>query len=284
MEEASTIRALLDWVEDELGEMSESPRLDGEILLSHCLQKDRSYLFTWPDRTITAEQKDCFQDLVNRRLEPQPIAYLLGQREFYSLTLKTTPATLVPRPETELLVDTALDLIKGISRPCLLDLGTGTGAIPLAIKHQRPDASLLAVDVSEQALDVARTNSADLKLKVEFRLSDWFDAIDREMDGPFDLIASNPPYIAEQDPYLLQGDLPAEPLLALTSGPKGLDALIGIINDAPRFLKSGGWLILEHGYDQGEAVRHLMNGKYTGVRTLQDFNGLDRLTCGQYQP
>lgn len=283
MAEISTIRALLDWAEAELRVVSESPGLDGEILLSYCLQKDRSYLFTWPDRVMTAEQKTCFEELVHKRQQPQPVAYLLGQREFYSLSLRTTSATLVPRPETELLVDTALDLVGSISKPRILDLGTGTGAITLAIKQQRSDAYLLATDVSKEALEIARTNSDNLALNVEFRLSDWFGAIDRVQDAPFDLIVSNPPYIAEQDPCLERGDLPAEPRLALTSGPMGLDALTGIARDATDFLKTGGWLLLEHGFDQGEAVQALMQRNFISVRTLQDFNGLDRVTFGQFR-
>jgi release factor glutamine methyltransferase len=282
MLEGPTIRQLLDWSEAELISVSETPRLDSEVLLSHCLQKDRSYLFTWPDKQVSADQRACFEQLIHKRMAPQPIAYLLGQREFYSLELKTTPATLVPRPETELLVDTALDLIAGTQQPRILDLGTGTGAIPLAIKQQRPDAELVATDVSLEALDVARTNSADLKLEVEFRQSDWFGEFEKRRDAPFDVIVSNPPYIAEQDPYLFQGDLPAEPRLALTSGPSGLDALTTIIADAVGFLKAGGWLVLEHGYDQGKSVRALMQKEFSAAQTLQDFNGLDRVTFGQF--
>jgi release factor glutamine methyltransferase len=275
-----TIQQQLRWASGVLESITCSARLDSEILLAHCLQKDRSYLMTWPEQELQQQQLDCFQDLIRRRLQPQPVAYLTGFKEFYSLNLKTTPATLVPRPETEMLVDTVLQLIDGKTAPNILELGTGTGAIALAIKQSAAHSQLTATDISPDALAVARENAQQHHLQVAFIESDWFQAIPSE--PVFDVIVSNPPYIANADPYLSQGDLPAEPRLALTSGDDGLQALSHIIGSASQYLKPAAWLVLEHGYDQQDAVNELLfRAGFEHIQTLQDFNQLARLSMGQ---
>lgn len=276
----NSILQQLKWATGVLASITCSARLDSEILLAFCLQKDRSFLLTWPEMELTQQQQQCFQEMIRKRLQPQPIAYLTGEREFYSLTLKTTPATLVPRPETEMLVDKVLELTSHISSPEILELGTGTGAIALAIKQHAPHSQLLATDVSQSALEVAMHNARQLHLQVEFIVSDWFAAL--EQIRSFDVVVSNPPYIASHDPYLSQGDLPAEPLLALTSGDDGLQALTQIIKSASQYLKPAGWLVLEHGYDQQQPVSDLLYEQgYQQVATFNDFNDLPRMSVGQ---
>ncbi len=276
----NSIRQQLQWATGVLESITCSARLDSEILLAFCLQKERSYLMTWPELELTQQQLECFQGLIRKRLQPQPIAYLIGEKEFYSLTLKTTAATLVPRPETEMLVDKVLELTGNIAEPEILELGTGTGAIALSIKQHSPKSKILATDVSQAALDVAQVNAAQHHLDVEFILSDWFQGVNQQRR--FDVIVSNPPYIANHDPYLSQGDLPAEPQLALTSGDDGLQALTRIITSADLFLKPGGWLVLEHGYDQQQSVNNLFqNQGYAQVETLVDFNQLPRMSVAQ---
>ena len=275
-----SIRQQLDWAAGILESISCSARLDSEVLLAHCLQKNRSYLMTWPERELDQLQLSCFQELVRRRLQPLPIAYLVGEKEFYSLTLKTTPATLVPRPETEMLVDKVLQMTQTITTPRILELGTGTGAIALSIKQHSAGSEILATDVSTEALQVARENAQTHQLDIDFRLSDWFSEI--EPEPCFDVIVSNPPYIDELDPYLSQGDLPAEPRQALVSADHGMQALTEIIAKGKGYLKPGGWLVLEHGYDQREPVNQLLSAHgYVQVETFQDFNQLPRMSIGQ---
>jgi len=274
-----SIRQQLEWATQTLNSISCSARLDSEILLAHCLDKNRSYLLTWPEQALTTEQLDCFRELIGRRLQPQPVAYLIGYREFYSLELITTPATLVPRAETELLVDTVLGLIDGGSSVDILELGTGTGAIALAIKKHAGAASIVACDISADALAVARANAQKHHLDIEFVESDWYQTI---ASRKFDLIVSNPPYIAAADPYLSQGDLPAEPQQALTSGESGLEALEVIISNAAKYLKADGWIVLEHGYDQQSAVIGLLQeASFNSIRAVRDFNDLPRLTLAR---
>lgn len=276
---SESIKQLLEWATEQLYSNSCSARLDSEILLAHCLDKNRSYLLTWPEQIPTIEQQECLRELVRRRLQPQPVAYLVGHREFYSMQLITTPATLVPRPETELLVDTVLELIEGRSSVDILELGTGTGAIALALKKHAPAAQISATDISAEALAVARANAHKHQLEIEFIQSDWYQQTESRL---FDLIVSNPPYIAATDPYLSQGDLPAEPRQALSSGETGLEALELIINDATGHLKPAGWIVLEHGYDQQSSVTALLqDAHFKDIRTLRDFNHLPRLTLAR---
>lgn len=248
--------------------------------MAHCLGKSRSYLMTWPDQVLSKTELDCFHDLVHRRLQPQPVAYLIGKREFYSMEFETTPATLVPRPETELLVDTVLEKIAGLNAPKVLELGTGTGAIALAIKQHSPQCQVVATDVHPQTLAVAQSNAQKFGLEIEFVESDWYQGLGHRQS--FDIIVSNPPYIAADDPYLHQGDLPAEPVAALCSGQSGLEALRLIILGASRYLKAGGWLILEHGFGQAEAVAQLLSQQgYAQITLFRDFNDLPRMSIGQ---
>jgi release factor glutamine methyltransferase len=276
----NSIKQQLKWASGILESITCSARLDSEILLAYCLQKERSYLMTWPEMELTQQQLECFKELIRKRLQPQPVAYLTGEKEFYSLTLKTTAATLVPRPETEMLVDKVLELIGNIAEPEILELGTGTGAIALSIKQHSPESKILATDISQATLEVAMENAQRHHLNIEFTLSDWFKGLDQYRR--FDVIVSNPPYIANHDPYLSQGDLPAEPRLALTSGDDGMHALTRIITSADLFLKPGGWLVLEHGYDQQQSVNNLLqNQGYVQVKTLVDFNQLPRMSVAQ---
>ncbi len=275
----TTIRQQLAWATALFEAISDSARLDSEILLAHCLAQNRSYLMTWPERELAAGQLECFHALVQRRLEPQPVAYLVGSREFYSLQLETTPATLVPRPETELLVEKTLQLVAAIQSPSILELGTGTGAIALALKTHCPDCRVSATDFNHETLEVARRNADQHHLQVEFLQSDWYQSL--AADQRYDLIVSNPPYIAANDPYLSSGDLPAEPRHALCSGDSGLEALEIIIHGAGDHLHPGGWLVLEHGYDQQQEVQRLLSGQgFDQVETFNDFNDLPRVSLG----
>ena len=273
-----SIKRQLEWATNNLFSISCSAALDSEVLLAFCLSKNRSYLLTWPEKELTAEQLDCFREIIQKRLQPQPVAYLTGSREFYSMELNTTPATLVPRPETELIVDTVLDLTADFDTAKILEMGTGTGAIALALKKYKPDANLLATDFSQQALDVALSNAKKHDLTISFLQSNWYQHVPEQQ---FDVIVSNPPYIAADDPYLSQGDLPAEPLMALSSGETGLEALEIIIQDARSYLNKGGWIVLEHGYNQQQQVAEILekNG-FDSIKTLTDFNGLPRVSLG----
>jgi release factor glutamine methyltransferase len=256
------------------------PRLEAEVLLAHALNKTRSYLFAWPERTLTGEQQQRFQELVTRRRKGEPVAYLTGRREFWSLELQTTPAVLIPRPETELLVERALERIPSDSEYRIADLGTGSGAVAAAIAGERPQCRITATDLSSESLEVAASNFRWLKLNnIETAVGRWCDALPREKR--FELIVSNPPYVAEGDPYLLRGDLPWEPQQALRSGPDGLDDIRQIIQQSPAYLLTGGWLLLEHGFDQGTAVRGLLTeGGFGEITTYRDLAGHERVSEG----
>ncbi len=274
-----TIKQQLEWATGILYSISCSAALDSEVLLAFCLQKNRSYLMTWPERELTSDQYEHFHDLIRKRLQPQPVAYLTGSREFYSMELTTTPATLVPRPETEMLVDSVLDLIAGLPAQKILELGTGTGAISLAIKKYAPESEILATDISLPALQVAQSNALKHHLDITFIESDWYQSVQRTK---FNIIVSNPPYIAASDPYLSQGDLPAEPLQALSSGETGLEAINVIIQGAKEYLQNEGWILLEHGYDQQQAVTGIfLQYGFRDISTLRDFNDLARVTLAR---
>jgi release factor glutamine methyltransferase len=231
-----------------------SARIEVQCLLQAVLKVNRAYLLTHPERHLSNDEMARYSELLMRRLKGEPIAYLLGQREFYGLEFKITPATLIPRPDTELLVEMALQRISHGNR--VLDMGTGSGAIAIAIAHQRPGVPVVAVDASEAALAVAEENVQRLQTNnVRLLLSDWFAALEGER---FDIIVSNPPYIESGDAHLEQGDLRFEPLSALASGSDGLDDIRRIIMDASLHLVSGGWLLFEHGYNQAERVRVLL--------------------------
>jgi len=257
----------------------DSPKLDAEVLLGFVLGQSRTYLYTWPERELSATQQSLLEELVARRASGTPVAYLVGEREFWSLPLQVNEHTLIPRPETELLVEQALARLPRSGRA--LDLGTGTGAIALALVSERPDAEIWAVDASREALKVARANVERLGLPVQLVHSDWFAQLSGQR---FHLIVSNPPYIAEADPHLGQGDVRFEPLTALASGRDGLTDIRQIVARAPAHLHPGGWLLFEHGYDQGAPVRELLTqAGFSGVETVQDYGGNDRVTLGQWE-
>ena len=261
----------------------ESPRADADVLLCHLLDCRRSYLMTWPERELDAAQQATLQGWLARRLNGEPIAHLVGEREFWSMPLKVSPATLIPRPDTEVLVEQALTKIP--QGPCaVLDLGTGTGAIALALKSERPEVDVWAVDRMVDAAALARENSAALGLPIEVRDGCWFEPLgepDCDKTPRFAVIVSNPPYIDGADPHLEQGDVRFEPRSALVADDAGLADIRHIVAHAPAYLLTDGWLLLEHGWDQGEAVRQLLRDSgYREVATVRDYGDNDRVTLG----
>ncbi|MBE1301629.1 MAG: peptide chain release factor N(5)-glutamine methyltransferase [Alteromonadaceae bacterium] len=259
-------------------EGGESPKLDCKVLLCHILDVSTTYLHTWPDKEITAKQLAQFEHCVARRKSGEPIAYITGERDFWSLTLKTNPSTLIPRPETELLVEQAIAL--PIENARCLDLGTGTGAIALAIASEKPSWRLVAVDRVAEAVSLAKQNAALNNIKnIELLVSNWFEVIPVQK---FDIIVSNPPYVESNSPYLKKGDLRFEPISALASGADGLEDIEKIIDDSVSYLNTDGWLMLEHGWQQAEAIQqYLREQKFTNVSTVKDLNELDRITVAQ---
>ncbi len=261
---------------------SSSARLDAELLLAHVLGKPRSYLRTWPEKTPSDEQQQRFAELLQRRRAGEPVAYLLGHQGFWSLDLEVAPHTLIPRPDTELLVESALALLPA-SPLAALDLGTGTGAIALALACERPAWQLTGVDRIDEAVALAERNRQRLQLgNVEFLSSHWFSALTGRRYG---LILSNPPYIPAQDRHLSEGDVRFEPTSALVAGQDGLDDIRLIIAQAPHFLEPGGWLLLEHGFDQALAVRELLDAAgFAEVHSRRDLAGHERISLGCWQP
>jgi release factor glutamine methyltransferase len=257
---------------------SPSARLDAELLLAFALGKPRSYLRTWPEREPSAEQQAAFAALLVRRRGGEPVAYILGQQGFWSLDLEVAPHTLIPRPDTELLVEAALELLPATPLRAL-DLGTGTGAIALALASERPGWRVTGVDRVAEAVALAERNRQRLKLdNADFRPSQWFGALAGERYG---LIVSNPPYIAADDRHLGEGDVRFEPASALVSGADGLDDIRQIIAQAPQHLEPGGWLLLEHGYDQAAAVRELLAAAgFARVHSRRDLGGHERISLG----
>lgn len=255
-------------------------RHEAEILLGHALQRERVWLFTHADFVPSSEQLDKFVELIDARKRGEPVAYLIGQRGFWTLDLAVTSDVLIPRPETELLVELALVHIPPDAEFRIADLGTGSGAIALAIASERPRANVLATDASTAALAVANANAKRLEISnVEFAEGDWCAALGSQT---FDMIVSNPPYIAANDVHLEQGDLRFEPASALASGADGLAAIRQIVVTAPRHLSSAGWLFLEHGYDQGAQVRNLLGQHgFIAVQTWPDLAGHDRISGGR---
>lgn len=259
-------------------------RLDAQLLLGHVLGRPRGWLIAHDNDALPTDAAHAYAALCDRRAAGEPFAYLVGEREFHGLALQVSPAVLVPRPDTETLVDWALALLAGElagrSAPQVVDLGTGSGAIALAVKHRRPAAEVCAVDLSEAALAVAKANAARLGLAVEFHAGSWWQALPD--DRRFDLVLSNPPYIADGDPHLQRGDLRFEPRAALASGPDGLEAIRWIVAAAPAHLRAGACLLFEHGFEQGEACRQLLlDAGFEDVQTYQDLEARDRVSGGR---
>ena len=255
-------------------------RIDARLLLQHVLNAGHAFLLTYPDRILTAQQLEAFLHLVQRRIDGVPVAYLTGERDFYDLTFKVSEAVLIPRPETELLIELALQLIPS-GRSCrILDLGTGSGAIAITLAKHRPQCEVTAVDLSPAAIAVAQWNARNLQMhNLNFVTGSWFDELSGEK---FDLIVSNPPYVADNDPHLQQGDLRFEPAMALSAGDNGLSCIHQIINKAPDHLVNSGWLLLEHGYDQASACRQLLlEMDFSNICSHPDLAGIMRVSGGQ---
>ena len=256
---------------------SDSPRLDAEVLLGHVLGRGRTWFYTWPEATPSSEQLEAFEALIKRRAAGEPVAYLVGRREFWSLDLDLTPATLIPRPETELLVERALEIIPPEAGWTVADLGTGSGAVALAVASERPACTVIATDRCAKAIEVAAGNAHRLGISnVRFCQAAWLDGF---ADRSLQLVLSNPPYIREDDRHLDSGDVRHEPRSALAAGPDGLDDIRANASDSRRTLAGGGRLLLEHGYDQGPAVKNLLLGLgFVEVLGYRDGQGHDRMT------
>ncbi len=303
-----------------LASVSESPRLDAEILLAKATGKNRTYFRAWPEKQLTDKETSVFQRLLEQRLAGHPIAHLTGIREFWSREFRVTPDVLIPRPETELLVELALRLIDGCRSKAIFDcphpdppsaslrtglpvgkgvlsrftssathegrvvqiadLGTGSGVIAITLALELPKAAITALDLSPAALQIAAENATRLGASnIRFIQSDWFAAL--PIEERFDLIVSNPPYIAENDPHLQQGDVRFEPSMALTSGPDGLEAIRRIVNEAPNRTNPGGWLLFEHGYDQADRVVELLQASgFEETGSFPDLQGHVRVSGG----
>lgn len=255
------------------------PHLETRMLWQHVLGVSRTWLITHDTDPISDDAVKQYRALERRRLAGEPVAYILGEREFMGHMFSVTPDVLIPRPETELLVETALHAVARLQSPKVLDLGTGSGAIAISIALARPDATVVATDISVAALKVARANATRLGASVGFFAGSWYDALATHED--FDVIVSNPPYIAVCDAHLGQGDVRFEPSRALTDGADGLGAIRAIVSGSHHWLRRGGALYLEHGWDQGDAVRQLLQqARFERVRSLPDLAGIDRVTGG----
>lgn len=275
-----SIKQVLQQASQQLDACSDSARLDADLLVAHVLQVSRSYLMTWPEKQLSKENYTQLQVLLKRRCAGEPVAYLLGMQEFWSLALKVTADTLVPRADTEVLIEQVLQLYPDQSAKLkLLDLGTGTGAIALALASEYPQSTITATDRMPAALAVAQENANHLNLPIQCIESMWFSALTGQK---FDCIVSNPPYICENDPHLSEQGVCREPLTALIAGEDGLDDIRELATEAPRYLYPNGWLLVEHGYHQGQAVRELfIQHGFQSVETRQDYAGVDRMTFGQ---
>ncbi|WP_420426396.1 peptide chain release factor N(5)-glutamine methyltransferase [Algiphilus sp.] len=271
----ATIAALLRAARAQLAERSDSAALDAEVLLAAALGKPRSFLYAWPDHEPTTSVRARFEDALTARSSGTPVAYTLGVKEFFGIDLAVDPSVLIPRPDTETLVECAIERIPPDA--VVVDLGTGSGAVAVVLARERPDCRMMATDRSFQALRVAQGNGRHHACRVNWLCADWTAALAAQS---VDALVSNPPYVAEGDPHLAA--LAAEPASALVSGPDGLDAIRAIIGDAGRVLRPGGLLLLEHGWDQAEAVRALLSDAgFEAVESVMDLNGHERVSVGQ---
>ncbi|MCZ2720610.1 peptide chain release factor N(5)-glutamine methyltransferase [Marinomonas sp. 15G1-11] len=263
-----------------LAALSDTAQLDTQLLLASILQVSTSYLYTWPEKEISLEQKLAFNKLLKARSLGEPIAYLLGVQEFWSLEFNVSPCTLIPRADTEVLVEMALEKIVDIATPLVLDLGTGTGAVALSIASERPTAQVHAVDLIEDAVHLARGNAKKLGLTASIYQSSWFESVEKK---GFDLIVSNPPYIDEADHHLDEGDVRFEPKSALVADLSGYADIQCIAQEALHYLAPSGWLVFEHGFEQARRSQDILNSLgYKNVVTCQDYSGNDRVTLGQW--
>ncbi len=275
---ANTIQSVLSQARAELEGVSSSAALDAELLLAHCLKKNRTYCHTWPEYELTLSEQTCFDNVIARRKDDYPVAYILGEKSFWTFDVDVTPDVLIPRPETELLVEIALEKIAEINKPKILDLGTGSGVIALALASERPDASIVACDNSKKALDVAYKNAVKLNLEkyINFVHSDWFSKIDPT--SMFDLIVSNPPYIEPEDPHLKQ-TIRHEPYAALVADEHGLKDIKNIIKESKYFLNPTGLIIIEHGYDQHLKTQDIFaQNHFTHIESKKDLANNNRVT------
>ncbi len=253
-------------------------KLDARLLLQHATGCSHADLLARPETPVIAPAYAQFADWVERRAAGEPLAYLVGEAEFRGRVFQVSPAVLIPRPETEVLIDLALEKLRRVEAPRILDLGTGSGIVAISLALECPAATLVAVDLAKDAISVARTNAGRLGASVDFRHSDWFASL---ADERFDLIVSNPPYVAEGDPHLALDGLPFEPRMALSDGADGLACIRRIVGDAPVHLNPGGWLLFEHGYDQGEASRNLLTrAGFKTASTHPDLAGIARVSGG----
>lgn len=276
MIDASTpdVAGALDWARKRIASA------EGRILLRHVLGCTAARLISHGEERLQDEDWNEFQQLVARREAGEPMAYLTGEREFYGYNLMVTPAVLIPRHDTELLVELALAHFGARPGCRVLDLGTGSGALAIALSKELPAPDVTAVDRSREALLVAMANAAQLQVSVSFVVSDWFSALEGDR---FDLIVANPPYVAAADPHLEEGDVRFEPMTALVSGPEGLDDIAGIVAHAPYHLEAGGWLFIEHGYDQAFRVRGLLaDAGFSSIASWRDLSGVERVSGGQW--
>ncbi|MGB5178622.1 MAG: peptide chain release factor N(5)-glutamine methyltransferase [Gammaproteobacteria bacterium] len=262
---------------------TDSARLEAEVLLAHVLQQPRSHFHAWPEKLLPDGSREHFRQLLQRRLSGEPVAYLTGEREFWSLPLSVTADTLIPRPETETLVAQALQRLPAERPQLIADLGTGSGAVALAIARERPRCRIIATDIAAAAIETARLNARRLDIhSIEFHSGNWCEPL---AGLQLDMIVSNPPYIAETDPHLLAGDVRFEPRSALAAGPQGMDDLRRIAYCAASHLQPGGWLLMEHGYEQGELARQLLeDAGFTEVIDYPDEAGEDRVIAGRRSP
>lgn len=265
-----------------LTETSDSARLDVEVILCHVLNCAATHLLAWPEKILEQEQTLLFNQLIEQRRTGTPVAYITGSKEFWSLDFKVTPATLIPRPDTETLVEFVLNMFSDKKNLRLIDLGTGSGAIAIAIASERPNWEIIATDISVEALAIAGDNARRHKIKnIRFIESNWFERLEQQR---FDLIISNPPYIAEHDEHLSQGDVRFEPLSALTSGETGMDDIQHITAQSKKHLNSNGWLAFEHGYDQKQAVSDCFNHyAFQEITQLTDLSGQARISASKYK-
>jgi release factor glutamine methyltransferase len=264
-----------------LAETSGSALLDAEVILCHVLNKPRSHLRAWPENNLSTEQQTQFSALISQRMQGTPVAYLTETREFWSRDFKVSPDVLIPRPDTELLIELSLELLNNKPKARIIDLGTGSGIIAITLAAERPDIDVIASDISPQAIAIAKQNASFLKTPlVQFIQSSWFNSIP---DSKFELIISNPPYIASNDIHLSQGDVRFEPIGALVADDSGLKDIKNIVDNARHYLTQNGTLLIEHGFDQQEAVQAIFTQfNYCQVQTHPDLSGNPRVTTAQW--